>query len=204
MEYLVSIVKQLFYISILSVMLVNLVPQEKYQKMIKTVCGLLLVIIMIRPILQFTDTEKVFLNIYHSITQSMDLAEMKNGGKILQTTQDDVVVQEYEEQIEENIDSMILSQGLYPAETTVHICEDENSSKYGCIESILLIVSTQEQNKPNHNTAVIESVHVKPVTIQHSETNQTSQQGDEQLDSLAQDIATYYKVDKDAVSIRYQ
>lgn len=62
MEYLVSIVKQLFYISILSVMLVNLVPQEKYQKMIKTVCGLLLVIIMIRPILQFTDTEKVFLD----------------------------------------------------------------------------------------------------------------------------------------------
>ena len=91
MEYLVSIVKQLFYISILSVMLVNLVPQEKYQKMIKTVCGLLLVIIMIRPILQFTDTEKVFLNIYHSITQSMDLAEMKNGGKILQTTQDDEI-----------------------------------------------------------------------------------------------------------------
>ena len=205
MAYIVSIVKQLFYVSIISMLFVNLVPGEKYQKMIKIACGLLMVLIMIQPLLKLTNTEQVFQNIYQSILQNMNLGEFQQENIFSETDYKESMAADYENQIAGNIDSIVMNHGLYPAETKVQICTDEQSDQYGCITAISMVVSNSETDsmKDSRKTAAtIEPVQIEQINVMNSGKDKNLEEN-QQLETVAMEIADFYQVDRALISVIY-
>lgn len=133
-------VKQIFVISILSGLLIHILPSEKYHKYIRLICGVLLTVICISPLLTVLGKDKSsYDDMYKAFVKLGEIGELKNRLQFEETSKKDLF-KEYEAAVIDQIEERTLKNGLKPTETKVVIDWDENSKTYGTVQKITVRV----------------------------------------------------------------
>ena len=131
MEAVLSWVKQIFILSILSTVVTHLMPSAKYTKYASYICGLLIVMVCIQP-----------------------LAAVFHGGispdKIYES-----VMEAYEKETAKTVEEYVLENGYYPAKTTVTVEKDKDSKDYGKICAVSVVLSEKKEQQISVEQIVI-------------------------------------------------
>ena len=200
LDYIVSVVKQLFYVNVIAMLLTSIMPNEKYQKILKNVCGLITILILTGPFLKIADLEETFQKIYNSAVQNQQLWDVKINEKIYGENISNNLIEQCQTEIEKNITEMIIEDGLYPSKLQVDIEKEPSNNNYGSIQSINVCVSEKEQNVEDKDEALIK---IAAVSIDSGE-RKIKKYTDEKTDSLSEKIASCYGLDKSMVVVCYR
>lgn len=201
LEYIVSLVKQLFYISVITAFLASIMPNEKYQRLIKNICGLITILILIGPFFKIADLENTFQKIYNSVIQRQELENVKLKAKFQDNSASEDIIEQCRARIDENIAAIVLEAGLYPAGTVVTIDSDASSKTYGSISMLEVYVSDKKkENEDTHTGGVIK---IAPIDI-NTGTQKNKNYTDSRTEALSDKIAGYYGVDKKIVKVWYK
>ena len=182
-------VKQIFVTGIMTELILHLLPDKKYDMYVRLICGVILTMVCISPILSFFNNKnniKNYINIFEKIGQKYDYQTMIGN---MQGADQSYYVQNYIEVNSKYINSLVLEEGLNPVDCKIVLDMDENSETYGSIETIALTVTDGKNSCYEKNSGRI--------------SNQSGvKQYSEELLALVETICVTYEINEDSIHVK--
>ena len=160
MEYLIEIVKKLAVFYVLSTFLMNMVNDEKYKKYISMFVGIVIIIILIRPVGRLLSLDIKFCNLF-DYNQTIQMSnELKNEIVLADEKMKEELLAEFNEKVKSDIDEYIRKYNVKLSDIKIEINSD------GEIISMFLYISKSfqtpsvdiilEEYNPSKDLVVIE------------------------------------------------
>ncbi len=208
MDSIILWCRQIFIVSILSNIVLHLVPSDKYEKYIKYICGIIMFAICVEPILNILPKSFSLSELYKNIVQTSDIKKLQTELKYKEASSDSLI-SEYILKIKKDIESFALDEGLYPINTEVVIDTDEDSETFGTITKIQLTVSEQ-QYTDNDNTSStisnsdiekIKKIGIQKINVNDNNDTQSNSIENNKITSLKQRLSDFYTIPQDKILI---
>ena len=195
--------RQIFIVCIISNIFIRLVPSQKYEKYIKYICGIILLVICITPVLELFNSSFSFSQIYEKFQNGSSMKQLKNELKYTSTA-GSAMLDSYIAKVEKDVDTFTLEEGLYPVSTQVIIDEDEQSDSFGNIQDMKLVVSMAKDSEDTYkNTKDNISIEIEKIRIKEKDVikNDTVTQ---QISDLKRKLSEMYNISEDVIDIVYK
>lgn len=195
--------RQIFIVCIISNIFIRLVPSQKYEKYIKYICGIILLVICITPVLELFNSSFSFSQIYEKFQNGSSIKQLKNELKYTSTA-GSAMLDSYIAKVEKDVDTFTLEEGLYPVSTQVIIDEDEQSDSFGNIQDMKLVVSMAKDSEDTYkNTKDNISIEIEKIRIKEKDVikdNTVTQQ----ISDLKRKLSEMYNISEDVIDIVYE
>ncbi len=183
-------VKQIFVTGIMTELILHLLPDKKYDKYVRLICGVILTMVCISPILSFFSNKnniKNYINIFEKVGQKYDYQTMIGN---MQGADQSYYIQNYIEVNSKYINELVLEEGLNPVDCKIVLDMDENSETYGSIKTIALTIADGKNScyEKNDGRLILNQNGVK--------------QYSEELLALVETICVTYEMDKDSICVK--
>ena len=195
--------RQIFIVCIISNIFIRLVPSQKYEKYIKYICGIILLVICITPVLELFNSSFSFSQIYEKFQNGSSMKQLKNELKYT-TTAGSAMLDNYIAKVEKDVDTFTIEEGLYPVSTQVIIDEDEQSDSFGNIQGMKLVVSMAKDSEDTYkNTKDNISIEIEKIRIKEKDVikDDTVTQ---QISDLKRKLSEMYNISEDVIDIVYE
>lgn len=195
--------RQIFIVCIISNIFIRLVPSQKYEKYIKYICGIILLVICITPVLELFNSSFSFSQIYEKFQNGSSMKRLKNELKYTSTA-GSAMLDSYIAKVEKDVDTFTLEEGLYPVSTQVIIDEDEQSDSFGNIQDMKLVVSMAKDSEDTYkNTKDNISIEIEKIRIKEKDVikDDTVTQ---QISDLKRKLSEMYNISEDVIDIVYK
>ena len=195
--------RQIFIVCIISNIFIRLVPSQKYEKYIKYICGIILLVICITPMLELFNSSFSFSQIYEKFQNGSSMKQLKNELKYTSTA-GSAMLDSYIAKVEKDVDTFTLEEGLYPVSTQVIIDEDEQSDSFGNIQDMKLVVSMAKDSEDTYkNTKDNISIEIEKIRIKEKDVikNDTVTR---QISDLKRKLSEMYNISEDVIDIAYE
>ena len=103
----------------------NIVPQKQYQMYIKNFMGMLLVVMILTPVLQFFLSDRVLKEFFQTEEMRAAWEEARRTDVVFTQESDEYLLYACREEITEQIKEMLGEYGLYPADIEVTLKQGE-------------------------------------------------------------------------------
>ena len=195
--------RQIFIVCIISNIFIRLVPSQKYEKYIKYICGIILLVICITPVLELFNSSFSFSQIYEKFQNGSSIKQLKNELKYTSTA-GSAMLDSYIAEVEKDVDTFTLEEGLYPVSTQVIIDEDEQSDSFGNIQDMKLVVSMAKDSEDTYkNTKDNIIIEIEKIRIKEKDVikdNTVTQQ----ISDLKRKLSEIYNISEDVIDIAYE
>lgn len=195
--------RQIFIVCIISNIFIRLVPSQKYEKYIKYICEIILLVICITPVLELFNSSFSFSQIYEKFQNGSSMKQLKNELKYTSTA-GSAMLDSYIAKVEKDVDTFTLEEGLYPVSTQVIIDEDEQSDSFGNIQDMKLVVSMAKDSEDTYkNTKDNISIEIEKIRIKEKDVikDDTVTQ---QISDLKRKLSEMYNISEDVIDIAYE
>lgn len=195
--------RQIFIVCIISNIFIRLVPSQKYEKYIKYICGIILLVICITPVLELFNSSFSFSQIYEKFQNGSSMKQLKNELKYTSTA-GSAMLDSYIAKVEKDVDTFTLEEGLYPVSTQVIIDEDKQSDSFGNIQDMKLVVSMAKDSEDTYkNTKDNISIEIEKIRIKEKDVikDDTVTQ---QISDLKRKLSEMYNISEDVIDIAYE
>lgn len=156
MNSIISWVKQIFVLSILSGLVVHLMPSSKYEQHVRFICGIVITAACIAPFVSLVSGGSNLWDTYHSVLDVQEVEELKRELQFNASEGDEAVLKQYREATVSVIEEKVLNSGLYPVSTQVVMDTDPESADYGAVQQLDLTVSLSREERTEVKIAVEE------------------------------------------------
>lgn len=195
--------RQIFIVCIISNIFIRLVPSQKYEKYIKYICGIILLVICITPVLELFNSSFSFSQIYEKFQNGSSMKQLKNELKYT-TTAGSAMLDNYIAKVEKDVDTFTLEEGLYPVSTQVIIDEDEQSDSFGNIQGMKLVVSMAKDSEDTYkNTKDNISIEIEKIRIKENDVIKDDTVA-QQISDLKRKLSEMYNISEDVIDIVYE
>ena len=177
MEAVLSWVKQIFILSILSTVVTHLMPSAKYTKYASYICGLLIVMVCIQPLAAVFHGGISPDKIYESVMTYNQSNRLKQELTYREGDSAQSVMEAYEKETAKTVEEYVLENGYYPAKTTVTVVLSEKKEQQISVEQIVIGESTEEKKQEisqDYSTLRNELAQLLHITISCVEVKQKS------------------------------
>lgn len=197
--------RQIFIVCIISNIFIRLVPSQKYEKYIKYICGIILLVICVTPVLKLFNSSFSFSQIYEKFQNGSGMKQLKNELRYTSTA-GSAMLDSYIAKVEKDVDIFTLEEGLYPVSTQVIIDEDEQSDSFGNIQDMKLVVSmarAKDSEDTYKNTKDNISIEIEKIRIKENDVikDDTVTQ---QISDLKRKLSEMYNISEDVIDIVYE
>ncbi|MDK2798703.1 MAG: stage sporulation protein [Clostridiales bacterium] len=169
-------------VNIITVMMLTffaemLIPNGKFKRYSKLVLGLIVIITIIKPIVQISNREMWLNKITVDTSNYLDRSKVTEQSKIMKQKQIDQIVRTYYNNLTDQIEKRVQSISKeYTTKVKVNVDTDINSSGFGSIRGIEVLLS------PDEHSSVVETVApVRPLNI--STHSKSTEQQDEYMNN---------------------
>lgn len=215
MEELYSWVRNITYYLILITVVTNLLPNKKYEKYIKLFAGMVLILLVLKPLTGSLRLEDKITYYFESISFQNEADDLKKEILGMEDFRLGQMIAQYESAVAQDIGQMAKDAGFYPKETRVSIERSQESQSFGSVTQIAMTVSTvpgEENLEPAWDGITLEGVTpVEPVEIggQVKESLPEADDGNRQedqaaLNNLRRKIEGYYGLEAAYVEIQLE
>ncbi len=202
--------KNIIVFMILTTVILNLLGKSNYRKYVGLITGLILVLLVIRPILTLIGKAEYMdfsLESYESLTEAQDfeheIFSMEN-----QSTVD--ILKEYREVIVKQTDKLIAEKGLEVVSMSIEVEEDKTSVDFGSIHSMSLVArykTNYDMPGKTGEISAVEKVEIGQIVIEkESEKLEKSQQnGLSPMEILIKNLLSdFYNIESNNINITIQ
>ena len=143
MDKLLGWVKQIFVISILSELVIHILPDEKYEGVVRLLCGCMITAACIMPVLNIINAEyDADIDLFAKTSQISELrSQIRFSGK----DSSDVMIEKYIETQQEFVTRKVMEEGFTPSEVEIVIDTDEDSDTYLDVQKINIAIDKKDK-----------------------------------------------------------
>lgn len=159
--------------------ILNCLPDNKYRKYVQFFLGLVLMIVLCKPLLQVLDLDAQLSNTFSSATLEQEVENSRNSALTVEGVQEELLNQAYEREIESQIKVMLEERGITVQSAEVKLNQGEDVA----VEGISLQVSNSE-----------ESLYLE-------DEEKMDQEFQKKLDEVRSELSQVYEVDESHIDI---
>ena len=201
-----------FYLIFITVV-VNLLPNKKYEKYLKLFSGMVFILRVLKPLtggLRLEDKIAYYFETISLQNESEDLRKELTGMEQQRLSQ---MITQYERAVANDVEAMAVDMEFYPVHTDVTIDGTQDSPSFGSVTHIRMTVTREPPGEADSGaepgTAPLEPVRpveqVKPVEIgEKTETAAEVPVPDETLNRLRRKVEGYYGLQTMDVEIQLE
>lgn len=138
-------VKNIIYYMIFLSVVNNLLADSKYGKYIRFFSGMVLILLVVSPFTGGLHLDEQISSMFQSISFQNDTDDLKQDLWGMEERRLDQVIRKYEQAVAADVEAMAMAEGLSCTGASVQIDGDRNSSRYGQIEGIGLVISGEKE-----------------------------------------------------------
>ena len=145
MEAVYGWVKNIIYYMIFLSVVSNLLADSKYGKYIRFFSGMVLILLVVSPFTGGLHLDEQISSMFKSISFQNDTDDLKQDLWGMEERRLDQVIRKYEQAVAADVEAMARAEGFTCTGASVQIDGDRNSSRYGQIEGIGLVISGEKE-----------------------------------------------------------
>lgn len=153
-----------FYLIFISVA-GNLLPNKKYEKYLKLFAGMVLILLVLKPLTGSLRLEDKIAYYFESITFQKSSEDLQKELTGMEERRFNQMIDSYENAVAEDIGAMAEDLELYPVLSEITIESDREKPEFGKVIHVRMTVS----GKPKEEVQEIQSV--EPVEVRHEPVN---------------------------------
>lgn len=153
MEAVYGWVKNIIYYMIFLSVVNNLLADSKYGKYIRFFSGMVLILLVVSPFTGGLHLDEQISSMFKSISFQNATNDLKQDLWGMEERRLDQVIRKYEQAVAADVEAMARAEGFTCTGASVQIDGDRNSSRYGQIEGIGMVISGEKEKEKEKEKA---------------------------------------------------
>lgn len=137
-------IKNIAFYIILVTTILNVLPEKKYQKYLKLLIGVLMIILIMSPVLQYLKIDKSLDLSFIKESYEQEMKDVEKNTDTYYTSQNSRLKEMYEDEIKSGIESLLQTHSLHLTDLTIQYNDDTESDYFGNIEKINIQASAKD------------------------------------------------------------
>lgn len=137
-------IKNIAFYIILVTTILNVLPEKKYQKYLKLLIGVLMIILIMSPVLQYLKINKSLDLSFIKESYEQEMKDVEKNTNTYYTSQNSRLKEMYEDEIKSGIESLLQTHSLHLTDLTIQYNDDTESDYFGNIEKINIQASSND------------------------------------------------------------
>lgn len=158
--------------------ILNCLPDNKYRKYVQFFLGLVLMIVLCKPLLQVLDLDTLLNDKLSSATLEQEVENSRNSAFTVEGVQEDLLNQAYEKEIESQIKVMLEEKGITVQSAEVKLNKGENVA----VDRISLEVTNSEESMYQEDEEKMDQEFQKKLNEVRSELSQVYEVDESHID----------------------
>lgn len=219
MEEFYGWIKSIVVFLLLTSLIYQMIPDSAYKKYVKVCTGLMLMIVTVWPLMQWTGAVSkmsYFLGLENVKIDAMDFNQMSQGAENEKAR---LITKNYKTQLEQQVLSMFEGSDIYPVQAEISIVEDMDSEDYGRVKEIYIVAvsdagqigeALKQEGKTAVTVAPVEQVSVPEVNVseetaaKRSADNAVNEINSDEVMKVRNRIANALYIDEEHVNIDFR
>lgn len=132
----------MFFIMMTAVL--NILPDAKYRRYVQFFLGLVMMVVLIRPILAIGDLDGIFTETMEKLTFEAEVRGMEDSMIRVEGLQEEVLFEAYEEEISRQIRQFLEGMNMVPVKIEVMVGQEKEEM---VIEKIKVVICKEEEQE---------------------------------------------------------
>jgi stage III sporulation protein AF len=204
MEFIYTWIRNIVIYMLLNTVVINLVGGKNYKKYVSIVSGMILVLIVIAPIMDFMKIEDkldLFLekNDFSIETSDfrMDLNRMEEAGR-------EAIFAEYEEKIRQQVEVTLAKEKLSLTDFDLKLDQDAASPEFGSVLGMSVTATAEYSNqKEENNRLLIDDIEINHIKISEEETDTGKPPSPLEI-IMKKRLSDFYNIEQGNININIQ
>lgn len=197
LEWVWQIICCLIFITVLS----SLLPKKSYEKYIRLFSGMILILVIIKPVTESLDLDEKLAALFQSVQFQEEAGEFRRKLSDLEQNRFDKMTNEYEMQVEEEVKNLARSVGIEAEKTEAEIEKDPKSDGFGTVRRIRVSAREETEGKDSL-VSPVEPVEIRTDSKEEQPASAIPAKADlEKEEELKRRISQYYGVEERNVEI---
>lgn len=141
MDQLYGWVRNITYYLILITVITNLLPNKKYEKYIKLFAGMVLILLVLKPLTGSLRLEDKITYYFESISFQNEAEDLKKEILGMEDFRLSQIISQYESAVAQDLEQMTRDAGFYPKDTRVSIERNQESPSFGSVTGIIMTIA---------------------------------------------------------------
>lgn len=217
MEQLFDWIRSIIYYLIFITVVVNLLPNKKYEKYIRFFAGVVLILLVLKPITGGLRLDDTLAYYFESISLKNEAGELTGEIAKMEGQRLNKMMSKYEEAVSGDLKTMAASAGFGCSMSKAEISQDQDSKKFGHVVRVSLILTPEVQKgqegeeeavpavkviEPIKKVAKVEGVKITGSPPEKEEKGR--QEENSQVSGLRRKIAEYYDLEEQDIEIQVE
>lgn len=211
MEGFYEWIKGITYYLIFITVAVNLLPNKTYEKYVRFFAGMVLILLVLKPLTGGLRLDDKLAWYFESITFKKEAAELSKEFSKMEGQRLEAMMAQYEEAVAADLKSMAETEGFWVKSVRAVIGRDEKSPDFGHVKAITLLLSLEEEKEGKvEKIENVKEVEVEPIRLpdQQKEPSEDArkekQEENSKLSGLRRRIAEYYDLEEQDIEIQME
>lgn len=140
MEELFSWIRNITYYLIFITVVSNLLPDKKYEKYIKLFAGMVLILLVLKPITEGLRLDDTLAYYFEAISLKKEAGELTGKLSDMEEKRLETMIARYEEAVETDLKSMAETDGFGCRTSMAEIEQDQESSTFGHVVRVTMVL----------------------------------------------------------------
>jgi stage III sporulation protein AF len=187
---------------ILNAIVMNLLGDKSYKKYVSIVSGMILVLIIISPLMNYMDLEDTLDYYLQANDFAVETSEFKNDLNRMEEAQSDAIFAEYKEKIRLQVDGILQEDKLKLVSFELTIDKDNKSSSFG--EILYMDIGAEMENsevKEDDPHLSIDKIDIVSIRINEQEEKDTTDPPSPMEINIKNKLADFYNIEQVNINI---
>ena len=180
----------------LNTIIMNLLGNSSYKKYVSIVSGMILLLIVLSPFLKLLNMEGIMDYYLNSNIYQSEATDFKRELKLMEEKQREEVFTDYKDSIREQVEELILDEGLYIYEFDLVMNMDDESEIFGKITDINI-----EAGYDEYVTLPVQKINIDRIVISEKVSQKLPSPEEIQIKNKLSD---FYNMKQDNININIQ
>ncbi len=218
MDGLLNWVGNILFFLVFITVVENLLPGKNYNRYIRLSAGMVLILLVLKPVMGGLHLEQQINRYFESFTFQQDAKDLSKEILGIEQKRLEQIIDSYEQVVENDVNIMAEEMGLVPVQTRAIIERSRESGNYGSVIFIKMQVKCEgEEDKgtEDKNDAIQAVNPVEPVTVRVKEAGEETEGPEAEKDSqwiswegtleqFRRKVEGYYGLQAGQVEIKFQ
>ena len=154
--------KNIFIFSVLTTVIINILPNSRYERSIKLLLKSIMLIVIILPALKMFKLDEKMLNTIDTLLE-LQINGEKNNKQIMYGDNKELMLNSVKDKVQNDIEKVFNEKGISCESVKVVVDEEDESETYGHVKSVNVKTGNKEVIDNNKNN--IEKITIDKVSI---------------------------------------
>lgn len=166
MDEITTWIKNIVIYMIMNTIIMNLLGNKSYKKYISIVSGMILVLIVISPLMNYMDLEENLDYYLQANDFALETSDFKNDLNRMEEEQSEAIFLAYKEKIQLQVESLLQEEGVYLKSFEITIDQDSNNNTFGEILTMNITASLEQNEEEGRaKRLLIDEIEISEINI---------------------------------------